>query len=70
MNSLSKAIQQAVEECLRNGNGCSEANEDVTIESTWVSWHEDTSYDVVAVYIYDNEVLRFSYQLDETHIKA
>jgi len=70
MNKLSQAIQRAVDECIQSGNSNIEVDENVTVEASWVAYYEDTNFDVVAIYIYENGVLRFSYPINETKTKA
>lgn len=66
MNKLSKAIEWAVDECLQSGSGHLEVDENIEISAEWVTWYENRNFDVVAIYIYENKVIKFSYQIEET----
>lgn len=66
MNKLSEAIEQAKKECLENGNGEVKVNENITIFADWENCEVDDNYSLVAIYIYENNISKFYYQLEET----
>ena len=70
MNKLSKAIEQATQECIRTGSGEMELNNNISVGATWESWEEDNNFDVIGIYIYENGVIKFYYQLEETKTES
>jgi len=68
MNSLSQAIETAVQDCINYGNGEASIGNDksTTIKALFEEWEEDSEYIAVTVYIYLAGVIKFSYQLEET----
>ena len=70
MNELSKAIEQATQECIRTGSGEMELNNNISVGATWESWEEDNNFDVIGIYIYENGVIKFYYQLEETKTES
>ena len=70
MNELSKAIEQATQECIRTGSGEMELNNNISVGATWESWEEDNNFDIIGIYIYENGVIKFYYQLEETKTQS
>ena len=66
MNKLSGAIEQAKQECLQVGSGEVKISDNISVGATWETWEENDSFDVVGIYIYENGVIKFYYQLEET----
>jgi len=66
MNKLSEAIQEAVAECLETGNSYIEVDKIVDVSAEWESWDLNEIYDIVTVYIYENRLIKFRYQIVET----
>ena len=69
MNKLSLAIEECINECKESGNGYIELKEN-TIKAEWEEWELDFKHDVITVYIYQNNVVKFRYQLEETKMEA
>ena len=65
MNKLSKAIEQAKNDCLQYGSGEVELD-NIKIYATWEDWDKNNNYDVVTIYISHS---KFRYQLEETKTK-
>lgn len=66
MNKLSKAIEQAKKDCFYDGNGDIRIDDQITIRSEWEEWEFDDKYDVITIYIYDSNIVKIRYQLEET----
>ena len=67
MNILSKIIEEAVRDCVEFGRGYEELD-NVIISAEWESYSKDSNYDVVVVYIIEDGVVKFNYELDETKV--
>ena len=70
MNKLSEVIEQATQECIRTGSGEMELNNNISVGATWESWEENDSFDTIGIYIYENGVIKFYYQLKEILIES
>ena len=72
MNKLSLAIEECVNDCKESGDGYIELNdkENTIIIAEWESENDksDCMYDVITVYIKQNHVIKFRYQLEETKV--
>ena len=68
MYNISHSIEKSIEQCLSNGNGEIIMNDSTTIQSTWEEWDQDSNYDMVTIYIYEDSVIKFRYQVEETKI--
>lgn len=66
MNNLSEAIEQAKNDCIETGNGDIRIDDQITIQAEWEEWEQNNSYDVVTIYIYDENIIKIRYQLEET----
>ena len=66
MNKLSEAIEQAKQDCLITGSSEIKLNHDIKICAEWSTWEEDENYDVIEIIIFDNNVIKIVYQLEET----
>lgn len=66
MNKLSKAIEQAKNDCLQCGSGEVELD-NIKIYATWEDWEEDNNFDVVTIYISNSNI---RYQLEETAMES
>lgn len=64
MNTLSEAIEKAVKGCKEFGAG-QEKLGDIEIHA---AWEEVGAYDVITVYIYENDIIKFDYELEETAV--
>lgn len=67
VNILSKIIEEAVRDCVEFGSGYEELD-NVIISAEWESYSKDSNYDVVVVYIIEDGVVKFNYELDETKV--
>ena len=67
MSSSRKIIEEAVRDCVEFGSG-SEELDNVIISAVWESYSKDSNYDVVVVYIIEDGVVKFNYELDETKV--
>lgn len=63
MNKLSKAIEKAVEETKDFGSANVQVGCKVSVLSEWESLDSDTSVDVVTIYILEDDVIKFRYQV-------
>lgn len=63
MNELSRAIEQAVQECYDSGNGKVVVNDNLIIATEWVG---QGGTDVIEVYIMKNGRIVFEHCLEET----
>ena len=70
MNKLSEAIEQATQECIRTGSEEIKLNDNISIMATWESWEKDNNFDVIGIYIYENGIIKFYYQLEETKTES
>ena len=77
MNNLSLAIEECVNDCKGSGDGYIELNdkENTIIIAEWEEWESendksDCMYDVITVYIRQNHVIKFRYQLEETKVEG
>ena len=78
MNKISLAIEECVRDCKESGDGYIELNdkENTIIMAEWEELEEwesendesDCMYDVITVYIKQNHVIKFKYQLEETKV--
>lgn len=66
MNKLSKAIEQAKKDCLDTGNGDIRIDDQITVVAEWEEWKDNDKFDVVTIYIYDENIVKIRYQLEET----
>jgi hypothetical protein len=68
LNELSKAIQEAIENCKDNGSSIIKlfgAN-CITIRAEWEEYDFDNTFDVVTIYIKQHDVTKFRWQDKET----
>lgn len=68
MYNISNSINKSIEQCLTNGSSEIIMNDNTTIQSTWEEWDQDSNYDMVTIYIYEDNVVKFRYQVEETKI--
>ena len=70
-NQLVKSISSAINKCIENGS-CSGINlmdaNNTTISAEWETWEVDSGYDVVAIYFYQDGIITFYYQVEETKV--
>jgi len=70
---ITKAIYEAIKSCEINGVCSGIKLHDLhhtKISADWEVWEVDNYYDVITVYIYQNDVIKFNYQVPETKIKG
>ena len=70
MYSISNSINKSIEQCLTNGDSEIIVNDNTIIQSTWEEWDKDSNYDMVTIYIYEDSVIKFRYQVEETKMDA
>ena len=73
MNNLSLAIEECVNDCKVSGSGyvlLKDGVNETFIQANWEDFELDFKYDVITVYIYQNEVIKFKYQIEETKVKC
>jgi len=72
MYKLTESINNAIKQCLDRGNGeiCLLDEEKTVIFADWEQWEKDNSFDVVSISIYQAGTNKFTYQVEETKIKA
>lgn len=70
MYKLTKSINQAVQECLEIGPSTInlEDTDNTIINTYWEPFKQDEKYDVVTVYISQNGLDLFNYQIEETKV--
>jgi len=68
MNKLSKCIEEAIEECKAYGGVPKVILDDNTyVTAAWVD-DDDKNFDVIYVYLYRRNIIKFSYKIEETKI--
>ena len=70
MNKLSLVIEEAIQEALITGKRTIKLNNNITIEAEWEEWEQNSNYDVIAIYIIENGIIKFTYQIEDTKIEA
>lgn len=66
MNKLSEAIEQAKQNCITFGNDDIRIDDQITIIAEWEEWDKNNNYDTVTIYIYDSNIVKIRYQLEDT----
>ena len=66
--NISHSIEKSIDQCLVVGSSKIDVDDNTTIQSTWEEYDEDGNYDMVTIYIYENNVIKFRYQVKETKI--
>lgn len=66
--NISHSIEKSIDQCLVAGSSKIDVDDNTTIQSTWEEYDEDGNYDMVTIYIYENNVIKFRYQVKETKI--
>lgn len=66
--NISHSIEKSIEQCLVAGSSEIIVNDNTIIQSTWEEWDKDSNYDMVTIYIYEDNVIKFRYQVEETKI--
>ena len=69
-NELSKAINQAVISCMDNGRGEEDCGFDDKVCAEWESWDCDENYDVITIYIFQDNIMRLRYQDANTKLST
>lgn len=70
MNTLSIAIEDAVNICLDCGRGAVDLNDNVTVSAEWEPWEEDSRFTIIVVYIIEKGVIKFRYPLVDTKVES
>lgn len=72
MYKLTESINKAIKQCLDCGNGeiCLLDEEKTVIFADWEQWEKDNSFAVVSISIYQADINKFNYQVEETKIKV
>lgn len=72
MYKFVNSINEAIDQCKWNGNGEVKLNDEekTTISAEWEEMENDNNYDVITIYIYQNGIINFRYQIEETKVKA
>ena len=66
-----ESIKSAIVSCKLNGS--SEKiklydNYNTIISAEWEEWEVDSGYDVVTIYVYQNDIIEFRFQIEETKV--
>ena len=70
INKLSQAIDQAIQETINNGSAEVRVDKNVVIGAEWETYEGCPDYDVVGLYFYEDDIIKFSYQAEETKTKT
>ena len=70
INKLSQAIDQAIQETKNNGSAEVRVSENVVIGAEWETYDDCPDYDVVGLYFYENDIVKFNYQVGDTKTKT
>lgn len=72
MFKFTKSIEEAVKQCQEFGGSTINLNDEnkTWVNTEWEPFDNDNNYDVVTVYIGQNGIIRFKYQIEETKTKA
>lgn len=71
MYKLTESINQAINQCKETGAGdyiyLNDTN-NTKISFDWEEWEVDNNYDIITIYIYQNNIIQFTFQVEETKI--
>lgn len=65
-------INEAIDKCKQNGNGEIKLHDEekTVISAEWEEMENDNSYDIITIYIYQNGIIVFRYQIEETKVQV
>ena len=69
-NKLSQAINEAIQDTKNNSNAEVRVSDNIVIGAEWETYEGCPTYDVVGIYIYEDDIIKFSYQMEETKTKT